>query len=153
MEGASIYWKRQGKKEEVGSAWEAVWIFGCSISNVLRPSYHLLLFADQFLPYIFLPSPELRTPGFPAVPAEGRVPWLRSPWAPPGAAGDGSSQPPSRTSRPGPSADDFRLSNCFRFSNKWSKSHSGSPWLLERCPRWTTPRSSCMHASWLPKSC
>lgn len=67
--GGCIHFFFKTTRKEKGSAWEAVWIFGCSISNVLRSSYCLLLFANQFLPYIFLPSPELRAPGFPAVPA------------------------------------------------------------------------------------
>lgn len=42
------------------------------------------------------------------------------------------------------SADDFRVSNCFNFSNKWNRSHCGSSWLLERCTWWTVPGSARM---------
>lgn len=50
-------------------------------------------------------------------------------------------KPAYQTSGPLPSVHDFRVSNYLNFSNKWNKSHSGSPWLLECCTWWTTPRS------------
>lgn len=156
--GGCIHLLKMTKKEK-GSCiyWEAVWIFRCSISNVLRSSDHLLLFTNQFLSYFFLPSPELRILDWLAadgatslrskVPADGCALLPRS------LGTTGMPQmttvlstfwkPASRTSRPVYLADDFRVSNYLSFSNKRSKSHSGSPWLLERCLQWTTPRSSC----------
>jgi len=50
-------------------------------------------------------------------------------------------KPAYQTSGPLHSVDDLRVSNCLNFSNKWNKSHPGSPWLLEPCTWWTTPRS------------
>lgn len=143
MEGASIYWKRPGKKKEVGSAWEAVWIFGCSISNVWDPQivYYFLQTSSSLTFFCQVLRWGLQA-SWPCPPRAVR-PGLGHPGHHRDAAGDRSSQPASRTARPGPSANDFGLSDCFSFSNKWSKSHSGSPWLLERCPRWTTPKSSC----------
>lgn len=137
MEGASIYWKRQGKKKEVGSAWKAVCIFGCSISNVWDP--HTIYYFSQISssPTFFCQVLSWELQDSWQCPQKAVRPGHRR-----DAAGDSSSQPASQTPRPGPSADDFRLSNWFSLSNKWSKSHSGSPWLLERGPRRTAPRSS-----------
>lgn len=116
------------RKKEVGSTWEAAWIFRCRISNVLRSSHHLLLFTNQLLSYFFLPSLELGILGLLAgdnaaglgskVPAPGcctlasvtvgtaRMPQVT---AVPGMF----RKPASWTSRPVHSADDFRVSNCF----------------------------------------
>lgn len=160
MKETFIYWRWQ--KKEVRYTLEAILILGAqSQSNILRPLGHVLLFTNQFLSYYSLPSLELRTAGLLAADV---APSLRSKvptdccchlclshcqyrWD------KGCSRwwqfsmfwkPAYQTSLPLHSVDDFRVSNCFNFSNKWNKSHSGSSWLLERCTWWTVPRSTCM---------
>lgn len=136
-----IHLLNRGKKE-VRSTQEANLSFRRKISNVLRLSHHLLLFASQFFPYFFLPSPELRILGLLAEvtqPASGVKCLLTAAvtFAMVTVSTAGTRQvtavlsmlwkPASRTFRPVHSVHDFRVSNCLSFSDKWSKSHSGSP--------------------------
>lgn len=155
-------------KKDVGSTWEANLILGAEsqmfwdppiIGYFWQTTSSLIFFCQvlngefqAYLPQRMQPALGVKCPLTAAAPVRWSLP------APPGACGRWQ-RFSARVGSPPPGLPGLSIqsmtSGCqtvLSFSNKWSWSHSGSPWLREGCAWWTIPRSSwTLPASWLQK--